>query len=94
VLVLANVALLIWTPGLVDSGFLGWLEVPLAARLMLHLPLALSVLAACTAVLTAAALARHWWTKAVLVSYAALSAAAVIMTAQLVDWQLIGWGLT
>ena len=93
-LVLGNAALLIWAPGLVDSGFLGWLEVPLAERLLLHSPLALAVLAGCTVVLTAAGWVRHWWTNAALVPYAALSAAAVAMTAQLVGWQLVGWGLT
>jgi CubicO group peptidase (beta-lactamase class C family) len=93
-LLLGNAALLIWTPGLVDSGFLGWLELPLAERLLLHLPLALAVLAGCAVVLTAAGWVRHWWTNAALVPYAALSAAAVAVTAQLVGWELVGWGLT
>jgi CubicO group peptidase (beta-lactamase class C family) len=94
VLVLGNAALLTWAPGLVDSGFLGWLEVPLAQRLLLHLPLALAVLAGCTVVLTTAGWARHWWTNATRVQYATLSAAAAAMTALLVGWQLVGWGLT
>ncbi|GAA1971518.1 hypothetical protein GCM10009798_35510 [Nocardioides panacihumi] len=94
VLVLGNAALIMWAPGLVDSGFLGWLELPLAARLLLHLPLALAVLAGCTAALTAAGWVRHWWPSAALVSYIALSAAAVAVTSQLVAWQLVGWGLT
>jgi hypothetical protein len=94
VLVLGNAALLIWAPGLVDSGFLGWLEIPLAERLLLHLPLALAVLAGCTVVLTTAGWVRHWWTNAALVQYATLSAAAAAMFAQLAGWQLVGWGLT
>jgi CubicO group peptidase (beta-lactamase class C family) len=94
VLILANAALLIWAPGLVDSGFLGWLEIPLAARLLLHLPLALAVLAGCTVVLTTAGWARHWWTTAALIQYTALSAAAAAMAAQLAGWQLVGWGFT
>jgi hypothetical protein len=94
VLVLGNAALLIWAPGLVDSGFLGWLEVPLAERLLLHLPLALAVLAGRTVVLTTAGWLRHWWTNVAGVQYDALSAAATAMAAQLAGWQLVGWGLT
>jgi CubicO group peptidase (beta-lactamase class C family) len=94
VLVLGNAALLIWTPGLVDSGFLGWLEVPLAERLLLHLPLALAVLVGCTIVLTTAGWVRHWWTNAARVQYAALSTAAAAVVALLAGWQLVGWGLT
>jgi len=94
VLVLGNLGLLVWAPGLVDSGFLGWLEIPLAERLLLHLPLALAVLAGCTVVLTTAGWVQHWWTNAAWVQYAALSAAAAVMSAQLAAWQLIGWGLT
>ena len=94
VLVLGNAALLTWAPGLVYSGFLGWLELPLAARLLLHLPLALAVMAGCTVTLTTAGWARHWWTNTTRAQYAALSAAAAALVALLVGWQLVGWGLT
>ena len=40
----ATVALLAWMPGLVDAGFLGWLDLSPAERLALHLPLAVAVL--------------------------------------------------
>jgi CubicO group peptidase (beta-lactamase class C family) len=93
VLILGNAALLIWAPGLVDSGFLGWLEVPLAERLLLHMPLALAVLAGCTIVLTTAGWVRHWWTNPARVRYTALSAAAAAVVAQLAVWHLVGWGL-
>lgn len=33
---LGNAALLISAPGLVDSGFLGWLDLPLMLRLVVH----------------------------------------------------------
>jgi CubicO group peptidase (beta-lactamase class C family) len=93
VLVLGNAALFIWAPGLVDSGFLGWLEIPMAVRLLLHLPLALAVLAGCTVVLTTAGWVRRSWTNAAGVQYAALSAAAVAVVVQLAAWHLIAWGL-
>jgi hypothetical protein len=93
-LVLGNAALLLWAPGLVYSGFLGWLELPLSARLLLHLPLALAVLAGGTVMLTTAGWLWHWWTNTTRAQYAALSAAAAAMVALLVGWQLVGWGLT
>jgi CubicO group peptidase (beta-lactamase class C family) len=93
-LVLGNAGLLIRAPGLVDSGFLGWLDLPLAPRLLLHLPLALTVLTGCTVALTIAGWVRRWWTSAARVQYTALSAAAALMAAQLAGWHLVGWGLT
>jgi CubicO group peptidase (beta-lactamase class C family) len=94
VLVLGNTALLIWAPGMVDSGFLGWLEIPLPERLLLHLPLALTVLAGCMVALTTAGWVRHWWTTFAGVQYAALSVAAAAAVTLLARWQLVGWGLT
>jgi hypothetical protein len=51
VVALGSVALVVAVPGIVDSGFLGRLELPTAVRLVLHLPLVLTVLAACTVVM-------------------------------------------
>jgi CubicO group peptidase (beta-lactamase class C family) len=94
VLLLGNGALLLWAPGLVDSGFLGWLEVPPPERLVLHLPLALAGAAGCLLLLVAAGWARHWWPGATRVQYAGLGAAAAVVVAQLLGWHLVGWGLT
>ena len=47
-LALGTVVLVATIPGLVDSGFLGWLELPIALRVALHLPAALAVIVACT----------------------------------------------
>jgi hypothetical protein len=94
VLVLGNVALLVAAPGLVDSGFLGWLELPVALRLALHLPFALAVLAGCTVALTVVGWWRTWWTGAALARYAVLGVAGVAVTGQLAVWHLVGWGLT
>ncbi|MEU4293794.1 serine hydrolase [Kribbella sp. NPDC026596] len=93
-LTIANVALLAWMPGLVDSGFLGWLDIPLAQRLALHLPLALAVLSASTLVLMTAGWALRWWSNALKLHYAVLAVASVTVIAQLATWHLIGWGLT
>jgi CubicO group peptidase (beta-lactamase class C family) len=92
--VLAVVALLAWLPGLVDAGFLGWLELPPAERLALHLPLAVAVLGASTAALVAAGSIGRWWPSAVRLQYTALALAAVALGALLAGWHLIGWGMT
>ena len=94
VLMVGNAVLVGGVPRLVDSGFVGWAELPLAERLALHLPLALAVLAACTVVLVAAGWARRWWAGSLRVQYVVLALAAVAMSAQLGTWQLIGWGMT
>jgi hypothetical protein len=94
ILALGTIALLVAVPGLVDSGFLGWLEVPMAQRLMFHLPLALAVAAGCLVVLTALGWSRSWRSRAVQLRYGALVVASVALTAQLAAWHLIGWGMT
>jgi hypothetical protein len=80
-------------PGLVDSGFLGWLNLPIAERLAFHLPLALAVLGGCTVALGAAGWVGRWWPSAVRQQYAALAVAAVALLVQLASWRLIGWGM-
>jgi CubicO group peptidase (beta-lactamase class C family) len=94
VLTLGNAALVAWMPALVDSGFLGWLDLPMAQRLALHLPLALAALVACTLVLVAAGWVLRWWSRALRLQYAVLAVAAVAVVAQLAAWRLIGWGVT
>jgi CubicO group peptidase (beta-lactamase class C family) len=94
ILALGTIALLVALPGLVDSGFLGWLEVPVALRLVFHLPLALAVAAGCLVVLTAIGWSWGWRTRAAQLRYAALVVASVALTAQLAAWHLIGWGMT
>jgi hypothetical protein len=91
-LALANVGLVAATPGLVYAGFLGWLELPLIERLGLHLPLALAIAAAGSAVLVAAGVLRRWWSKAVSAQHVALAVGTVALVGQLAAWRLIGWG--
>jgi CubicO group peptidase (beta-lactamase class C family) len=93
-LTLAAVALLAWIPGLVDSGFLGGLDLSLAWRLALHLPLAVAALGASMAALAAAGWIGRWWSRAVTLQYAALAVVAVALGALLAGWNLIGWGMS
>jgi len=91
---LGAIALVAALPGLVDSGFLGWLEVPIALRLAMHLPLVLAVATGCLVVLTVFGWAGRWSSGAVRLRYATLSVAAIALVVQLSAWGLIGWGLT
>jgi CubicO group peptidase (beta-lactamase class C family) len=93
-LTLAAVALLTWIPGLVDSGFVGGLDLSLAWQLALHLPLAAAVLGASMVVLAASGWIGRWWSRAVTLQYAALAVAAVALGALLAGWHLIGWGMS
>jgi hypothetical protein len=92
-LMLATVALLVWLPGLVDAGFLGWLDLSLFEQLALHLPLAVVVLGGSTVMLVASGWIGRWWSNAVRLQYAALAVAAVALGALLAGWDLIGWGM-
>jgi CubicO group peptidase (beta-lactamase class C family) len=89
-LTLATVALLVWMPGLVDSGFLGRLDLSLAQRLAVHLPVAVAVLGSSMMVLAAWGWIARWWSRAVTLQYAALAVAAVSLVSLLARWHLIG----
>jgi CubicO group peptidase (beta-lactamase class C family) len=93
VFALGTTVLLAALPGLVDSGFLGWLEFPLAVRLALHLPLALVIAASGLAVLFAVGWADSWWSGVTRARYGALVVASAVLSAQLIAWDLVGWGL-
>ena len=91
---LGTIASLALVPRLVDSGFLGWLELPLILRLILHLPLAVTVACGCLVFLIVLGWARTWRTPTGQWRSAALIALSVALSAQLAAWHLIGWGLT
>jgi CubicO group peptidase (beta-lactamase class C family) len=91
-LALGTVVLLTALPGLVDSGFLGRLALPMAMRLVLHLPLALAITSVCTAAFVTWGWLAGWWPRNVLLQYAALAVTAVTLATQLAGWHLIGWG--
>lgn len=93
-LVLATVAALAWMPGVVDAGFLGWLDFSPAEKLALHLPLAVVVLGASTTALVAYGWIGRWWSRAVTLQYGALAVTAVALGSLLAGWHLVGWGLT
>jgi hypothetical protein len=89
-LILGNVALLGWLPGLVDTGFAGALDLSPAERLAIHLPLGVTVLGASTMALVASGWIGRWWSRAVTLQYTALAGAAVALIPLLAGWHLIG----
>jgi CubicO group peptidase (beta-lactamase class C family) len=92
--VLGTVALVAALPGLVDSGFLGWLDLPMILRLTVHLPMALAALAVCTAALVTRGCVGHWWSYAVQLQYSALAITSITLAVQLAAWRLVGWGFS
>lgn len=92
-LTLATVTLLAWLPGLVDTGYVGHLDLSPAEQLAAHLPLAVVVLGATTVALVAWGWIGRWWSSAVRVQYAALAVGTVALNALLTGWHLIGWGM-
>jgi CubicO group peptidase (beta-lactamase class C family) len=93
VLVLATVALIAVLPRLVDTGFMGWLDFPVALRLALHLPFALVIAGGCLVALGGVGWGRGWWSPVRWSRLTAMVAASVALTIQLVAWGLVGWGL-
>ncbi len=93
-LTLATVALLVWMPGLVDTGFAGALDLSPAERLVTHLPLAIAVIGVPMVVLAASGWIGRWWSRAVTLQYAGLAVAAMALIPLLAGWHLIGWGMS
>ncbi len=81
-------------PAIVEAGFLGWLELPIAQRILLHTPLALAVAAACLAFMVGLGSLRRQWSFATTRWHGLLVAASLALVVQLAAWGLIGWGLT
>lgn len=92
ILALVTIALIVAIPGWVDVGFIGWLDVPMALKLVLHLPLALTILACCLVALAIVSWRQGWWSRASWLRYGALTVAAWLLVGQLALWHLIGWG--
>jgi CubicO group peptidase (beta-lactamase class C family) len=92
ILVVASVALVAALPGLVDSGFVGWLGLPLALRLAVHLPIATAVVGALLCLVVLGAWVRRAWPPGARAGMTALALSTVALVAQLAAWRLIGWG--
>jgi CubicO group peptidase (beta-lactamase class C family) len=89
---LASIGLLAAIPRLIYSGFLGWLDLPIGFKLLAHAPLGLAVAAVALALLAIPAWRRGWWGRGQRWHYSALVVAALVETALLAGWRLIGLG--
>ena len=89
---LMTVAAILAMPGLVDVGFLGWMDFPIPVRLAFHLPLAVTLLTVGLATLLLSGALRRWWTPRVRARDAALAVALTALAAQLALWHLVAWG--
>ena len=58
---LASIGLMVVMPRLIYAGFLGWFDLPLGLKLILHAPHGLAVCAVAPAVLAVPAWRRSWW---------------------------------
>jgi hypothetical protein len=87
---LASLALLIAYPRVIYSGFLGWLDVPLMAKLWFYSPLGLLVGAVALAVLMGWGWKQGWWRVRQRWVQTALVAAALLQVCFLGVWGLIG----
>jgi CubicO group peptidase (beta-lactamase class C family) len=91
---IAAIALIVAIPGLVDSGFIGWLDFPLVQRLALHLPLAIVMLMVALLGLGTIGWIRGWWVGNVRWQNVWLLLATTLLVALLASWGLVGWGWT
>jgi hypothetical protein len=66
------IALIAVVPGLVDSGFIGWLDFPPGQRLVWHLPLAVAVLMVALLAIGTIGWIQDWWARSVRLQYAGL----------------------
>ena len=89
---LAAVGTIALLPGLVDVGFLGQPAMPVGLLLLLHVPVAVAVLAVTLGVLLITNAVRRWWTPRTTARDAALVVALTALAAQLSLWNMVGWG--
>jgi CubicO group peptidase (beta-lactamase class C family) len=89
---LASIGLLVVIPRLVYSSFLGWLTLPLGQKLLFHAPLGLALCAVALVALAIPAWQQGWWRRGQRWLFTALAVAALVETALLANWRMIGLG--
>jgi CubicO group peptidase (beta-lactamase class C family) len=90
---LGTVAGIAMIPGLVDVGFLGSLPFQLPVRLLLHLPLVVSLLTVALVVVLATGAVLRWWGRRFRWRDTLLALALATLTILLTHWNLVGLAL-
>lgn len=87
---LASIGMIVATPTIIYSGFLGWLDLPFWQRLLLHMPFALLLAGACLIALHVPAWKHHWWSRGERIVFLAVGLTYVTTLLLLNRWHLIG----
>jgi CubicO group peptidase (beta-lactamase class C family) len=90
---LLSIIILVAFPKIIYSGFLGWLELPLWQKLLLHAPFAFLVTVIGFLALNVPAWKNRWWSRGERVYYLAFGLASVAVVLLLSFWHLIGLSL-
>jgi hypothetical protein len=90
---LLSIGLVMAMPTIIYSGFLGWLELPLWQRVLMHAPLAFLVTGACFLALNVPAWKNRWWSQAESIRFLVFDLALIALLLFLSYWRLIGLGL-
>jgi hypothetical protein len=90
---LLSIVLIAMMPNLIYSGFLGWLEMPLGQKLLMHAPFAFMLAGIGFLILSVPAWRQAWWPRGERIYYLVFGLASVAAIALLGYWRLIGFGL-
>jgi hypothetical protein len=90
---LLSIGMIAILPTIIYSGFLGWLELPLWQRLMMHTPFALLTAGGGFLILGGFAWKKAWWTRGEKIYYLLFAFALVATLTLLGYWHLIGLSL-
>jgi hypothetical protein len=80
-------------PTIIYSGFLGWLELPLWQRMIMHMPFAPLVTGVGFLILNVPAWKKAWWSRGERIYFLAFGLATVATIILLGYWRLIGSSL-
>lgn len=87
---LAILVMIAALPTIIYSGFLGWLELPLWQRLLMHMPFALLLAETGFVALTLPAWKHRWWMLGERIYFLVLSLTSAALLLLLLHWHLIG----
>ena len=87
---LLSLSVIVVIPTIIYSGFLGWLDLPLWQRLLMHMPFALLITSVGFLALHVPAWKNHWWSRRKRVYFLGVSLTCVAMLLLLSRWHLIG----